>query len=147
MLSKKVEEALNEQILMEGASSNFYLAMAVWAEQNGYSGVSDFLYKHSDEERFPALSKQSFWPSIPINTASWFSFPACESRARPRATRSNAQAGLRRPAFEGPLVQDFSSLPGDWGLENLRHARFINPPRKADGCQPRRNCDPHFPRR
>ena len=30
MLSKKVEEALNEQILMEGASSNFYLAMAVW---------------------------------------------------------------------------------------------------------------------
>ena len=42
MLSKKVEEALNEQILMEGASSNFYLAMAVWAEQNGYSGVSDF---------------------------------------------------------------------------------------------------------
>ncbi|MDP4764499.1 MAG: ferritin [Salibacteraceae bacterium] len=55
MLSKKVEEALNEQILMEGASSNFYLAMAVWAEQNGYSGVSDFLYKHSDEERFHML--------------------------------------------------------------------------------------------
>lgn len=55
MLSKKVEEALNEQILMEGASSNYYLAMAVWAEQNGYSGVSDFLYTHSDEERFHML--------------------------------------------------------------------------------------------
>lgn len=55
MLSKRVEDALNEQILMEGASSNFYLAMAVWAEQNGYAGVSDFLYKHSDEERFHML--------------------------------------------------------------------------------------------
>ena len=55
MLSKKVEAALNEQILMEGASSNYYLAMAVWAEQNGYSGVSEFLYTHSDEERFHML--------------------------------------------------------------------------------------------
>lgn len=55
MLSKKVEEALNEQIKMEGMSSNFYLAMASWAEENGYAGVSEFLYKHSDEERFHML--------------------------------------------------------------------------------------------
>jgi ferritin len=55
MLSKKVEAALNEQIKMEGMSSNFYLAMASWAEENGYAGVSEFLYKHSDEERFHML--------------------------------------------------------------------------------------------
>ncbi len=55
MLSKRVEDALNEQIKMEGLSSNFYLAMASWAEQNGYAGVSGFLYKHSDEERFHML--------------------------------------------------------------------------------------------
>ncbi|MEQ9187805.1 MAG: ferritin [Cryomorphaceae bacterium] len=55
MLTKRVEEALNEQIKMEGLSSNFYLAMASWAEQNGYAGVSGFLYKHSDEERFHML--------------------------------------------------------------------------------------------
>lgn len=36
-------------------SSNFYLAMASWAEENGYAGVSQFLYKHSDEERFHML--------------------------------------------------------------------------------------------
>jgi ferritin len=55
MLSKKVETALNEQIKMEGMSSNYYLAMASWAEENGYAGVSEFLYRHSDEERFHML--------------------------------------------------------------------------------------------
>lgn len=55
MLSKKVEAALNDQIKMEGMSSNYYLAMASWAEEHGYSGVSEFLYKHSDEERFHML--------------------------------------------------------------------------------------------
>jgi len=55
MLSKRVEEALNEQIKMEAMASNFYLAMASWAENHGYAGVSHFLYKHSDEERFHML--------------------------------------------------------------------------------------------
>lgn len=55
MLTKRVEDALNEQIKMEGLSSNFYLAMASWAEENGYAGVSEFLYTHSDEERFHML--------------------------------------------------------------------------------------------
>ena len=55
MLAKRIQDALNEQIKMEGSSSNFYLSMAVWAEENGYAGVSQFLYKHSDEERFHML--------------------------------------------------------------------------------------------
>lgn len=55
MLSERVQNAINEQIKMEGASSNYYLAMAVWAELNGYSGVSEFLYKQADEERFHML--------------------------------------------------------------------------------------------
>jgi ferritin len=55
MLTKRVEEALNQQVRMEGMSSNHYLAMASWAESNGYSGVSEFLYRHSDEERFHML--------------------------------------------------------------------------------------------
>lgn len=55
MLTERLAKALNEQIKMEGLSSNYYLAMASWAEQNGYAGVSEFLYKHSDEERFHML--------------------------------------------------------------------------------------------
>lgn len=51
MLAKKIEKALNEQIRIEAESSQFYLAMASWAETEGLNGVSQFLYQHSDEER------------------------------------------------------------------------------------------------
>lgn len=60
MLAKRVEKALNEQILMEGESSNFYLAMASWAENAGYPGVADFMYLHSDEERVHMLKLIKF---------------------------------------------------------------------------------------
>lgn len=51
MVNKKVEKALNKQIQIEAESSQFYLAMASWAENAGYPGTSDFLYAHSEEER------------------------------------------------------------------------------------------------
>ena len=51
MLSKKIEEALNRQIESESMSSQLYLSMASWADTQGYSGSSKFLYAHSDEER------------------------------------------------------------------------------------------------
>ncbi len=51
MLSKTIEKALNAQIEVEAMSSQFYLAMASWAETEGFNGVSKFLYRHSDEER------------------------------------------------------------------------------------------------
>jgi len=51
MISKKITDALNQQVELELASSQYYLAMASWSEVNGYNGVAQFLYKHSDEER------------------------------------------------------------------------------------------------
>ena len=51
MISKKVEKALNNQIRLEAESSQLYLAMACWAESNGFEGVAEFMYEHSDEER------------------------------------------------------------------------------------------------
>jgi ferritin len=51
MLSKKIETALNKQIELEASSSQYYLAMASWAETQGLSGVATFLFQHSDEER------------------------------------------------------------------------------------------------
>ncbi|MDA9563353.1 ferritin [Flavobacteriales bacterium] len=51
MLAKNVEKALNNQIEAEMASSQYYLAMASWAETQGFEGVSNFLYRQSDEER------------------------------------------------------------------------------------------------
>jgi ferritin len=55
MLSKKIQELLNRQVELEASSSQYYLAMASWAEVNGYNGVSKFLYKHADEERMHML--------------------------------------------------------------------------------------------
>lgn len=51
MVSKTVEASLNAQIEVEASSSQFYLAMASWAENEGLNGVATFLYRHSDEER------------------------------------------------------------------------------------------------
>jgi ferritin len=50
MLTKKVEEILNAQVEKEGFSSNLYLAMASWAEAQGYAGISQWLYIQAEEE-------------------------------------------------------------------------------------------------
>lgn len=52
MLTKKMQDALNEQVKIEAQSSQVYLAMASWAEiQPGIDNITAFFYKHSDEER------------------------------------------------------------------------------------------------
>lgn len=51
MLTSTIEKALNNQVTIEAASSQIYLAMASWAENLGFEGVSQFMYAHSDEER------------------------------------------------------------------------------------------------
>lgn len=59
-MKARVEKALNEQIEKEGQSSQFYLAMASWAEVQGLNGTSQFMYKQSDEERFHMLKLVKF---------------------------------------------------------------------------------------
>ena len=55
MLTLTIEKKLNEQVELEGSSSQYYLAMASWAENNGLNGVANFLYRQSDEERMHML--------------------------------------------------------------------------------------------
>ena len=59
-MNARVEAALNDQILKEASSSQYYLAMASWAENNGLNGTSKFMYTHSDEERFHMLKLVKF---------------------------------------------------------------------------------------
>lgn len=59
-MKERVEKALNDQIKKEGQSSQFYLAMASWAEAQGLSGTSGFMYKQSEEERFHMLKLVKF---------------------------------------------------------------------------------------
>ncbi len=60
MLSPKIENALNQQIELEGSSSQYYLAMASWAETQGLNGVAQFLFTHADEERMHMLKLMKF---------------------------------------------------------------------------------------
>jgi ferritin len=59
-MNARVEKALNEQVIKESSSSQFYLAMASWAEIKGLNGTAQFLYTHSDEERFHMLKMIKF---------------------------------------------------------------------------------------
>lgn len=51
MLSDKLQSALNGQVKIEGDSSQIYLAMASWAEVQGFEGIATFMFAQSDEER------------------------------------------------------------------------------------------------
>jgi len=51
MLSKTLETVLNKQVKIESDSSQIYLAMASWAEIQGFEGIATFMYNQSDEER------------------------------------------------------------------------------------------------
>ena len=46
-----IENLLNDQIKVEGTASMHYLAMACWADAQGYSGIANFFYAQSEEER------------------------------------------------------------------------------------------------
>jgi ferritin len=55
MLSKEIENILNEQVGKESYSSHLYLAMASWAETQGFGGVADWFYDQADEEKMHML--------------------------------------------------------------------------------------------
>ncbi|MDP1623221.1 MAG: ferritin [Bacteroidales bacterium] len=55
MITKNVEKAINEQIKREEHSSRIYLAMASWAERNGFPGAANWLYAQTEEERIHML--------------------------------------------------------------------------------------------
>ncbi|MBI9053134.1 MAG: ferritin [Bacteroidales bacterium] len=60
MLTQKIEKKLNEQIIKEGYSSNLYLAMASWADTEGYAGIAQWLFAQAEEERMHMLKFVSF---------------------------------------------------------------------------------------
>ncbi|MGC9374941.1 MAG: ferritin [Bacteroidales bacterium] len=60
MLPKKIEKILNEQIEKEGYSSNLYLAMASWADKEGYAGIAQWLFAQAEEERMHMMKFVDF---------------------------------------------------------------------------------------
>jgi ferritin len=50
-ISQNMQNALNNQIVLEANASNNYLSMASWCEITGYEGGASFFYAQSYEER------------------------------------------------------------------------------------------------
>lgn len=50
MLKKEMAELLNQQLNLEFHSSNLYLQMAAWCDDNGFPGSAKFLEIHAEEE-------------------------------------------------------------------------------------------------
>ena len=59
-MNKRIEAALNDQIVKESSSSQFYLSMASWSENQGLNGTAKFLYEQADEERMHMLKLVKF---------------------------------------------------------------------------------------
>ena len=76
MIAKKIEEALNLQIMEEEHASRIYLAMASWCDANAYPGAAAFLYRHTNEEREHAekILKYVNYRDMP----NWLPFPKCQ---------------------------------------------------------------------
>ena len=80
MISKKMEKALNQQIVMEGTASFIYLAMSSWCDRESLEGCKEFMVRQSEEERahmlriFDYMSEVdgfAITPSIKIEKYEW----------------------------------------------------------------------------
>ncbi len=50
-ISDEMEKTLNTQMTREAFQAQVYLSYGSWAEVNSFIGLSEFLYKHMNEER------------------------------------------------------------------------------------------------
>jgi ferritin len=50
-LSKTIEAALNAQMTKEAHAAQIYLSLGAWADSQAFGGVSNFLFRHAQEER------------------------------------------------------------------------------------------------
>ncbi len=50
-LSDTLAHAINSQMTKEAHAAQIYLSYAVWADNEGYEGVANFLFRHAAEER------------------------------------------------------------------------------------------------
>jgi ferritin len=50
-LSPTLAKALNDQMTNEAHNAQIYLAYGSWAAEKGYDGISNFLFRHANEER------------------------------------------------------------------------------------------------
>lgn len=50
-LSDNMTKALNDQVTKEAHAAQIYLSYGAWADDQGYGGIANFLFRHAHEER------------------------------------------------------------------------------------------------
>ncbi|ASW73269.1 dolichol kinase [Chryseobacterium piperi] len=50
-LSPAIEKALSDQMNKEIHAAHTFLSYGIWADDKGYQGIANFLYRHAQEER------------------------------------------------------------------------------------------------
>ncbi len=60
MISKRLNEAINDQIKAEFESASLYLSMAVWCAKNVFHGAENFMIKQAQEEEEHAMKFVKF---------------------------------------------------------------------------------------
>ena len=50
-LSANIQTARNDQMTREAHAAQIYLSYGAWADSAGYGGISNFLFRHAEEER------------------------------------------------------------------------------------------------
>lgn len=60
MISEKLQNAINDQIVAEMWSSNLYLSMSFYLEKEGYEGFAHWMKKQSQEELEHAYDMASY---------------------------------------------------------------------------------------
>ena len=63
-ISDELRQALDNQVRLEFAASNTYLAMASWSEFTGYEGAAAYFYAQSDERW--VLYSACLTPPMPV---------------------------------------------------------------------------------
>ena len=105
MITEKLQNAINDQIIAEMWSANLYLSMSFYLEKEGYDGLSHWMKKQSQEELEHAYDMASFLQKrggtakvsmidLP-RTSSWV---ISASRSRKRLLHSPSTRKSRKPA-------------------------------------------------
>ena len=95
MLKPEMVKELNQQINLEFYSSNMYLQMSAWCEDQGFEGAAEFMRKHALEEMdhmnrlFTYVSETGALPILGAIEA-----PTTRIRLASRCIRANVQARM-----------------------------------------------------
>lgn len=54
-LSETLEKALSDQMNVEDLQSRVYYSLGIWASDQGYGGIANYLFRHAQEERDHAV--------------------------------------------------------------------------------------------